>query len=948
MITPTATYRIQFNPAFGFRAAQKVISYLTDLGISDLYASPIFKAVKGSLHGYDVVDPDHLNPELGGIPDLEGLAAELKTYHMGWIQDIVPNHMAIDSENRLLMDIFENGSNSRYFQFFDVDWDYPAASLNKRILAPFLGRFYGECLEDGEIALQYGPNGFKAAYYNLAFPLRIESYLYLFSNLSQLKRKLAGDNPDFIKLLGILYVLKSLSSSDEPEERNNQIKFIRHTLWEAYNSNAVIKAFVDENVRTFNGEKGKAESFNLLDDLLSQQVFRLSFWKVAAEEINYRRFFCVNGLISLKVEDEHVLNHTHGLIFDLIAKRVVTGLRIDHVDGLYDPASYLQKVRDRAPSAYIVVEKILNLNEDLQASWPVQGTTGYDFANYLNKLFCQKENERAFDRIYVGVTGMKNSYDDVVRNNKKLMIQEDMASDVHNLAQLLKNISSRDRHGSDITLNALRRALTEVLAVFPVYRTYISQVVVSENDRKTILEALDRARANFPALLHGFSFVRRFLLLDFPDYVSEEEKRDWLHFAMRFQQLSGPVMAKGVEDTTHYVYNRLLSLNEVGGRPDHFGCSLEEFHSFNTKRRELWPDSLNATSTHDTKRGEDARARINVLSEMPDEWRKRLRTWIRINKGKKKRVAGLAVPDRNDEYFLYQTLIGAFPFLESDYPDFVQRIKAYIVKAVREAKVHTAWLKPDTEYENAYVSFAQKILARSKANEFLKDLIPFCRRVSHYGMLNSLSQTLIKITSPGVPDFYQGSELWDLSLVDPDNRRPVDFEKRRAMLAGIRERVDADISGLVQDLLSTGEDGRIKLFLIYRALKARNTNREIFSSGAYLPLKAGGKFGNHVIAFARKYGQQWALVIAPRFFSHLIQEGDFPLGRKVWQDTEVTMPDGAPAAWRNLITNEVFSGGKTLSVGDILRGFPVALLEGHSNELHDRAEEFPAFNVRIG
>ena len=850
MNTPTATYRIQFSPSFGFQAAHSVISYLADLGISDMYASPIFKAVQGSLHGYDVVDPSRLNPELGGLSDFEALADGLRKHNMGWIQDIVPNHMAMDSENRLLMDILENGSRSKYFTFFDVDWDHPDASLNKRILAPFLGRFYGECLEDGEIALEYGPDGFKVAYYNIVFPLRIESYLNFFNNLSQLKRKLAEDNPDFIKLLGILYVMKSLSSIDEPEERANQIKFIQRTLWELYNSNAVIKAFVDETLRTFNGERGKAESFNFLDDLLSQQPFRLSFWKVAAEEINYRRFFCVNGLISLRVEDERVLNHTHSLIFDLIERRIVTGLRIDHVDGLYDPTSYLQKVRGRAPTTYIVVEKILNLNEDLPPFWPVQGTTGYDFTNYVNQLFCQKENERAFSRIYSSVTGLKNSYEEVVRDNKKLMIQEDMASDVHNLALLLKKISGRDRHGSDITLNALRRALTEVLAVFPVYRTYISQVAVSENDRKTILEAVDRARANFPALLHGFTFVRRFLLLDFPDYVSEEEKRDWLHFAMRFQQLTAPVMAKGVEDTTLYGYNRLVSLNEVGGWPDHFGCSLEEFHNFNTKKRDLWPDSLNATSTHDTKRGEDVRARINVLSEMPDEWLKKLRTWIKINQGKKKRVQGLAVPDRNDEYFLYQTLIGAFPFSDADYADFVQRIKEYIVKAVREAKVHTAWLKPDTEYEDAYVSFAERILARSQANAFLKDIIPFCRRVSHYGMLNSLSQTLIKMTSPGVPDFYQGTELWDLNLVDPDNRRPVDFEKRRAMLAGIREEEGSNIDRLIQDLLSTREDGKIKLFLIYRALKARRTHREIFREGAYLPLESAGRFRSHVIAFA--------------------------------------------------------------------------------------------------
>jgi (1->4)-alpha-D-glucan 1-alpha-D-glucosylmutase len=932
MKVPTATYRIQFNPTFGFQSAQAVIAYLADLGISDLYASPIFKAVKGSLHGYDVVDPNHLNPELGGLSDLERLAAELKVYRMGWIQDIVPNHMAIDSENRLLMDILENGSGSRYFQFFDVDWDYPAPSLNKRVLAPFLSRFYGECLEDGEIALQYGPDGFKAAFNNLAFPLRIETYLNFFDDLSPLKRNLGEDDPDFVKLLGILHVLKSLPSSDEPEERTNQIKFIQHTLWEAYNSNAIIKAFFDENVRTFNGKKEQAESFNFLDGLLSQQVFRLSFWKVAAEEINYRRFFCVNGLISLRVEDEHVLGYTHGLIFDLIEKRVFTGVRIDHIDGLYDPVGYLQKVREKAPEHYIIVEKILHLQENLPPSWPVQGTTGYDFTNCVNELFCQKEKERAFSRIYASLTGLKKSYADVVRDNKKLIIQEDMASDVHNLAQLLKKISSRDRHGSDITLTALQRALTEVLAVFPVYRTYISQVEVSDEDRKYILAAVDRARANFPALLHGFTFVRRFLLLDFPDYVSEEEKRDWLHFAMRFQQFTGPVMAKGVEDTTLYGYNRLLSLNEVGGRPGHFGCSLEEFHNFNTKKRNQWPDSLNATSTHDTKRGEDVRARINVLSEVPDEWLKMLRTWIKINRGKKKRLHGLAVPDRNDEYFLYQTLLGAFPFSDADYPDFVQRIKAYIVKAVREAKVHTAWLKPDTEYENAYVSFAERILVPAEGNPFLKEFLPFCRRIAHYGILNSLSQTLIKIASPGVPDFYQGTELWDLNLVDPDNRRPVEFERRRAMLAGIREAEDAGVERLIQDLLSKTEDGKIKLFLIYRALKARNAHRDIFRKGDYLPLQAGGKSGYHIIPFARKYGQQWALVIVPRFLSHLIQEGDFPLGRQVWQDTEVVMPGGAPAQWQNVITGEVLSAGQTLLVGEVLLRFPVALLMGEGQD----------------
>ncbi|MGO8881468.1 MAG: malto-oligosyltrehalose synthase [Desulfomonilaceae bacterium] len=932
MNSPTATYRIQFSPSFGFQSASSVVPYLSDLGISDLYASPIFKATKGSLSGYDVVDPNHLNPELGGLSDLELLSAELQKHNMGWIQDIVPNHMAMDSENGILMDILVNGYNSQYFNFFDVDWGNPPTGPNKRLLAPFLGKFYGECLEDGEIALTYGPDGFKVAYYDLAFPLRIESYPYLFKDLARLKRKFAEDDPEFIKVLGILYVLKTLSSSDDPEERSNQIKLIHRTMWELYNTNAAIRTFVDKNVQAFNGEKGKPESFNSLDDLLSQQLFRLSFWKVAAEEINYRRFFCINDLISLRMEDDSVFSYTHGLIFDLIKRRIVTGLRIDHIDGLYDPTSYLQELRNRVPTTYIVVEKILNLKEDLPHFWPVQGTTGYDFTNYVNELFCQKENVRAFSRIYSSITGSKNLYADVVTHNKRLIIQEDMASDVHNLANLLKEISSRDRHGSDITLNALQRALTEVLAAFPVYRSYISDVMVSDNDRKYILDAVDRAIANFPGLFHGLTFLRRFLLLDFPDYVSDEEKSSWLVFVMRFQQFTGPIMAKGVEDTTLYVYNRLVSLNEVGGRPDHFGCSLEEFHTFNTKKKDLWPDSLNTTSTHDTKRGEDVRARINVLSEMPDAWLTKIRTWIKINRGKKKRVRGLAAPDRNDEYFLYQTLIGAFPFSGAEYPDFIERIKEYIVKAVREAKVHTGWLKPDIEYEDAYVSFAEKILALSGGNAFLKELVPFTRRVAHFGMLNSLSQTLIKITSPGVPDFYQGTELWDLSLVDPDNRRPVDFEKRRAMLASIREQEDSDLFRLTQDLLRTREDGKIKLFLIYRALKARTCHRKIFREGAYVPLELAGRFRNHVIAFARRHHQQWAIVIAPRLLSHLVQEGDFPLGRQTWQDTEVIMPDSAPVEWRNLITGEVISADGTLPVGDVLHSFPVALLMGEGKE----------------
>ncbi|MBI5250568.1 MAG: malto-oligosyltrehalose synthase [Desulfomonile tiedjei] len=935
MRIPIATYRLQFNPSFGFNHAGKVLPYLAALGISHIYASPIFKARKGSQHGYDIVDPNQLNPELGSADDFDRLLQAVHELGMDWIQDIVPNHMAFHYQNEMLMDVLESGRNSQYFHFFDIAWENTYADIEGKALAPFLGRFYGESLEDGEITLHYGREGLTIRYHDLAFPVRIDSYPTFFSHgLGSLKRKLGEDHPDFIKLLGVLYVLRTLPSEESAEDYYSQVKFIKRMLWDLHTANSDLSTFVAANLRTFNGERGNPDSFALLDNFLSNQLFRLSFWKVATKEINYRRFFTINELISLRVEEEDVLNHTHGLVFDLLQTGKIAGIRIDHVDGLHDPTTYLKRIRDRAPEGYIVIEKILESNENLRDGWPIQGTTGYDFANHVSGLFCERRNQKAFKRIYSEFTGARIKFNDIVLDKKKLIIFEHMAGDVNNLAQLLKTISSRDRHGTDVTLYGLRRALTELLAAFPVYRTYINGEGWANSDRNYIQTAVDRAINANPALSHELLFIKRFLLMEFPAYLGEESKTDWLRVTMRFQQMTGPLMAKGFEDTTLYVYNRLISLNEVGGRPDRFGCSAKEFYRFSKKRQRLWPDSLNATSTHDSKRGEDVRARINVLSEIPEKWENEVKLWSRMNKGKKKRVRGAKVPDRNDEYFLYQTLVGAFPFRESEYSEFRQRIKDYVTKAVREAKVHTEWIKPDAEYEEGYISFVESLLEPSNENPFLQQFLPFQRKISHYGICNSLSQTLIKITSPGVPDFYQGTELWDLSLVDPDNRRPVDFEKRCAMLSSIRELEDSNIGRLIQDLLSTIEDGKIKLFLIYRALIARKTNRETFREGAFLPLETAGRFRGHVIAFARKHEQQWAVVIAPRFLSHLVQEGVFPLGREVWQDTEVIMPDRSPSEWRNALTNEVLSAGNALPVGDALLSFPVALLMSDGKEAY--------------
>jgi (1->4)-alpha-D-glucan 1-alpha-D-glucosylmutase len=929
MRIPIATYRVQFNPSFSFGDAQEIVPYLGELGISDIYASPVFKARPGTIHGYDVVDMNQLNPELGGLEGFEELNTLVREHGMGWVQDIIPNHMAYTYENQMLMDVLENGKGSPYFNFFDIEWDHSYESIRGRLLAPFLGGFYGEALENGEIQLQYDQNGMAVNYHTLRLPLKVESYVNVLTyQLDGLEGSLGEDNPDFIKFLGILYVLRNLPSGKQMDARYDQIRFAKRILWELYTKNREIKRFIDGNIRAFCGEKDNPESFNLLDSLLSEQFFRLSFWKVATEEINYRRFFNINELICLRSEDGDVFNNTHSLIFNLIAEGKATGLRIDHIDGLYDPTAYLEKVRENVGELYVVVEKILHLKEELPSFWPVQGTTGYGFLNYANGVFCQGQHQGSFNRIYSQFTGQHASYEDLVADKKRLIIGRHMAADVDNLALLMKRISGRYRHGGDITLYGLKRTLVEVMAQFPIYRTYISRDIFREADRGYIEQAISKAAQSNPGLLNELAFIEKFLLLHFDDYLGDQEKKEWVNFVMRFQQFTGPLMAKGFEDTVLYVYNRLLSLNEVGGSPDTFGIPLDEFHDFNKKRAALWPHTLNTTSTHDTKRGEDVRARINVLSEIPREWNRALKRWSALNKGKRRRVNNVTVPDRNDEYFLYQTLIGALPFEEREYPAFIVRVKEYIIKAVREAKVHTAWLKPDAGYEDAYTAFVEEILTRSEHNQFLGEFLPFQKKVAFYGIFNSLSQTLIKATSPGVPDFYQGTELWDLNLVDPDNRRPVDFETRRMFLRDIKARSQRDISKLIDELLSNKEDGRIKLFVIYRALQGRRQNRPVFQEGRYVPLRASGRLKAHIIAFARNHEEFWAITIAPRFFTSLIGEGEAPVGQDLWGDTIVTLPGGAPALWRDAMSDRVIKGRRDFPVGEALRCFPVSLLIG--------------------
>lgn len=928
MRIPRATYRIQFNPLFTFADAKGIAPYLAELGISDIYASPIFKARIGSAHGYDIVDPNQLNPQLGNEADFNALLDATRQNGLGWLQDIVPNHMAYDTENAPLMDILEKGEASPYFGLFDIVWDHPYDNMKGRVLAPFLGKFYAEALEEGEIQLCCHGEDLCARYYQLIFPLNIASYAQVLEfDISSLDKRLTSSSSEFMSFLGVVNSFKNLSLSKGARDWQEQIRRVKKMFWTLYHENQNIREYVDATIKLLNGKKGIPESFNALDQIISAQFFRLSFWKVAAEEINYRRFFCVNGLISLKIEDEAVFNQMQALIFKLCRQGVFTGLRVDHIDGLFDPDTYLQRLKTKVGDVYLVVEKILGAKEQMPLSWPVAGTTGYDFMNYCNGLFCRKDNEVAFVRLYYKFTGQPVTYEKLLAEKKRLIIGKHMAGNIDNLAHLLKKISTKDRYGRDMTLYGLRRALVEVMVFFPVYRSYVNEKNFTDSDRAYIKIAIQKARETHPGLMYEMNFIEKFLLLESVGQASGGDKEQWIYFVMCFQQLTGPLMAKGFEDTLLYSYNRLISLNEVGGNPEIFGFSKEDFFNFIKKRQATFAHSFNATATHDTKRGEDTRARINVLSELPKEWGHCLSTWKKINRVKKKKGKDGYMPDANDEYFIYQTLLGTYPFEGTAIDSYKKRIKDYIIKAVREAKVHTAWIKPDAEYEEACLSFIGRVLDDSPGNAFMAEFLPFAKKIADLGAFNSLSQLFIKIISPGVADFYQGSELWDFSLVDPDNRGPVDFQKRVNLLKEIKERSIRDISALTRDLLSHKEDGRVKLFLTMTALKLRKEKPLLFEKGAYVPLEVEGPFKEHVLAYALFYENDCVVAVAPRFFSGLIKEGGLPCGRDVWADTTVIFPSELRFSFKDYFTGKAFEDvSKAVLVGEMLEHFCIALL----------------------
>ena len=803
---PNSTYRVQFNREFRFADAVRILDYLHELGITDLYASPIMKARPGSMHGYDVTDPTQLNPDLGTPEDFETLCTALREKGMGLIVDIVPNHMAASLDNAWWFDVLEKGEESPYAGFFDVNWE------SRRVLLPILGRPYGEVLEKQELQLRTENGRTILQYHEQKLPVA------------------AGA----------------------------------------------------ENL-----------SVESVDDVLSRQHYRLAYWRKAADAINYRRFFDVSDLVTLRSERDEVFRATHEFTLKLVAEGKIAGVRIDHVDGLLDPKGYLE----RLPRCYVVVEKILGGHEHLPSDWRTHGTTGYDFLNFLNGVFVDREGFHQLERIYSNFTGSTNSYGEVFQQRKRQVMKELFAGEVTVFIRRLTELAEEDRHARDLRTDELQEAFVAVTACLPVYRTYIRDEHISATDRAYIEDALTVGGKGL-----AFEFLRRVLLLSPPWYLQASREK-YLDFVMRWQQFTGPVMAKGLEDTTFYVHNPLVSVNEVGGDcagPEvYFG--VEEFHRRNLSRHSCWPHSMNASSTHDTKRSEDVRARINILSELPDEWENALRRWYRMNTSE-------TAPDANEQVLIYQSMLGAWP-LDPD------RLKQYVTKALREGKTHTNWMEINRSYETRVLSFIDRLYAN---NAFLKDFLRLQEKLAYFGALSSVSQLILKIASPGVPDFYRGTDVWDLSLADPDNRRPVDFAARTEMLRCLKEHSDPT------ELLKNWRDGRMKLYTTWKALQFRRSHADLFREGEYLPLHVAGAKENHIIAFVRRYRDQWCFVAVPRLMARLARRRTAPLGEKIWRDTMVELPMDAPSQWTNILTGE--TAPSPLYASQLFSTLPFALL----------------------
>jgi (1->4)-alpha-D-glucan 1-alpha-D-glucosylmutase len=874
-VTPTATYRLQLNPAFGFADAAAIADYLAALGVSHVYASPYLQSMPGSTHGYDVIDHGRVDDDLGGAAAHLDMSRRLGEAGLGQVLDIVPNHMAIGPGNAWWWDVLENGPSSPYASSFDVDWDPPESQLRNLVLVPVLGDHYGRVLEAGELRVEREGGRFVVTYHEHRYPVAPRS---LDSILTPAAERAASDTLAFLAGAFGSLPLASSHDPDDAHRRHRDKEVLAGLLEEALGRDLRLANAVDEVIDDINADADR------LDALLERQNYRLARWQLGAHQLDYRRFFDVTGLVALRTEDERVFRAVHDLVLGWLRTGMIDGVRVDHIDGLRDPTAYLERLVGAANDAWIVVEKILEATEQLP-DWPIAGTTGYEFNARVNRLLADPDGEAPLDALYAEILGAAVSWDEVRQQAKRDVLERVLAADVARLGNLFMAVCAHHRRHRDYSRSELSAALVEVLVAFPVYRTYARRradgsAQLSATDRAVVDEAFavveERAPGIDPELL---SLLRSILRMEF-------DGADATELCVAFQQLSGPTMAKGVEDTAFYRYNRFVAHNEVGGDPGVFSLSTGEFHHANELTAQRWPATMLGTSTHDTKRSEDVRARLAVLTELPDEWAACVRRWFAHNARHRTTI------DPNTEYLLYQVLVGAHP-LPSD------RAKDFLYKAGREAKTHTSWLAPDESHEDAVAAFVDAVL---DDEEFIADVAAFVATIIDAGRANALATVLWKLTAPGVPDIYQGTELWDLSLVDPDNRRPVDYDARRALLHELQE-LDA------KAIMARADEGLPKLHVISRALAVRRRVPQAFDEGGYEAVHAEGLLADHVVAYRR--GRDVIAVAGRR------------CGRPTfeWDDTRISLP---PGEWTDELTGTRHRGEVTLR--DLLAVMPVALL----------------------
>src|SRR5277367_2433543 len=927
------------------------------------------------MHGYDVTRHDRLNPELGGAEGFASFSAELERQGLGLLLDIVPNHMGVGNDSVWWQDVLENGHASQYSEYFDIDWKPLKPALRNKLLLPILGDQYGAELERKHIQVSSEDGHPRIHYYDHTMPVAPRTIHLIFDQ--------AGGGTSvlpqfFFELLQQIDKLPphETSSDELREKRQKRLQELLPALLEALRSEEM-QPVIKHALESINGIEGDPHSFDRLHRLLDAQPYRLASWRTSAEEINYRRFFDVNDLVGLRMENPAVFAATHGLIRSLIASHKVTGLRIDHCDGMFNPRQYLIRLQllylasqcaGEAPRQeaaangiersildpvrgydwsqsqgplYTVVEKILEPREYLPPEWPVRGTSGYDFVYLANGIFIQSANEKRFNVLYAKVLGHTVDPDEIIYRSKLQVMQTALASEVYTLTNLLSRIAASNRKARDFTDNILETVIRQTIAAFPVYRTYIDdRGEYGERDVACLRFSIARAKRLNPDIdSSAFDFLRETLLLQ-SNSGSARQKPDpqMLYFALKFQQLTGPVMAKGVEDTAFYVYTRFLSSNEVGGSAKSFGISLDTLHQSNQERLKHSPDTMLSTSTHDTKRSEDVRNRLNVLSELPQLWSASVRRWQRMNAKFKQRMEdGRMAPDNNEEYLLYQTILGAWPWQMAsgqDREQYLERLKQYASKALAEAKVNLSWINPDPEYVSAVHAFLDSILkpaARGKENPFVASVDGLLPQLRLFGAVNSLAQVVLKIASPGVPDFYQGSELWELTLVDPDNRRPVDYDLRAVSLNALRELAEKEGAAAVcRDVLGNLATGRVKLWTMHRALQLRQQEHGIFRRGEYIALEVAGEHQENVIAFLRRdpASERSVLAVIPRFACTLMRgKAELPLG-EAWGKDQVRIPVPPGTRFTNYFSGEsvTVTEEQTLPLSALLNIFPVALL----------------------